>query len=458
VSFSYHQGGLPLQGMDEAQPYERLEASFGPSAQRRTAAARPQGLAEGPENRQRVSRPWGGEARNGSTQHADRPEDDFRSQISALLDRPESSAAAQVVHYFLIMCILGSTFCVIIETMPELQSNPIFFPLEMCINALFTVEFALRLYACDSVKAFATNGFNIIDFLAIFPGYVDVLILLWQEDHGNGSSDTSDAMQHVHRAAGSMRTLRMIRMVRMVRVFRIMRVAKVARHSKLLSILFAVFRKVSRSGLIVILMLMSFVTVLSSSFIYAFESELCETTGAHCLGPGAFVSIPAAFWWAIATLTTVGYGDMVPHTVAGRILGALTAVAGVIIIAIGVALVSINFREVYTEEKARAEIRNRDEPFDVQEEELAINELLRAYEQKSDALLSKLREVSENQEDGGEQLTPMLDVLKSHSDALSSDVKVFATRCLRSEERSRQQQMSEHVPATEPGLARMRTP
>jgi len=237
------------------------------------------------------------------------------------------------VHYFLIAAILTSTFGVIIETMPEYSSNPGFFPLEMCINALFTVEFALRLYACDSLKQFATNSFNIIDFLAIFPGYVDVLILL-AEDSGQGNSE----MQHVHRAAGSMRTLRMIRMVRLVRVFRVMRVAKVARHSKLLSILFAVFRKVSSSGLVVVLMLMTFVTVLSASFIYLFESELCEETGAHCFGPSAFVSIPASFWWAIATLTTVGYGDMVPHTVAGKLIGALTAVAGVIIIAIGIFL------------------------------------------------------------------------------------------------------------------------
>lgn len=359
---------------------------------------------------------------------ADGSVDDLRMKISALLDQPESSMWAQAIHYFLIVAIIVSTLGVIIETMPEYSAHPAFFPLEMCINALFTVEFALRLYACDSLRAFATNGYNIIDFLAIFPGYVDVLLLLTQEEQ-----DENTGLYHVHKAAGSMRTLRMIRVVRLVRVFRVMRVAKVARHSRLLSILFAVFRKVSQSGLIVVLMLMSFVTVLSASFIYLFESELCESTGLHCMGPSAFVSIPASFWWAVATLTTVGYGDMVPHTSPGRVVGALTAVAGVIIVAIGVALVSINFREVFIEEKARADFRLRGGMAaapDPRQEEQEILKLLSNFDQKSNALLSKLRSVTASQEDCGAEFAPMLDMLSSHSEALSSDVRVFLGRVL----------------------------
>ncbi|CAE8639322.1 unnamed protein product, partial [Polarella glacialis] len=180
--------------------------------------------------------------------------DTCRAKIHDLLDNPESSVAAQAIHYFLMLVIITSTVGVIIETMPEFQSNPVFMPAEMCITALFTTEFALRLYACDSLQAFASNGFNIIDFLAIFPGYVELLIMLLRPGRGNPES----AMAGIDKAANSMRTLRMIRIVRLVRVFRVLRVAKFARHSKLLSVIFIVFIKVSQSGLAVVLMLMCF--------------------------------------------------------------------------------------------------------------------------------------------------------------------------------------------------------
>ncbi|CAE7243657.1 Kcna6 [Symbiodinium natans] len=109
----------------------------------------------------------------------------------------------------------------------------------MCFTALFTAEFALRLYACDSIAEFATNGFNIIDFLAVFPGYLSLLgVMLRQDAHQNHS------FAHIGQATRSMRSLRMVRVVRMVRVFRVMRVCKVARHSEALAVTFMVFLKV----------------------------------------------------------------------------------------------------------------------------------------------------------------------------------------------------------------------
>ena len=66
----------------------------------------------------------------------------------------------------------------IVETLPDMRGDPIFFPLEMCVTALFTVEFLLRLFSAESVKSFATNGFNLIDFLAIFPGYIELAALV----------------------------------------------------------------------------------------------------------------------------------------------------------------------------------------------------------------------------------------------------------------------------------------
>lgn len=368
------------------------------------------------------------EQHSDSTDH----EQECRAALSELLENPESSLAAQALQHVIIFVIIASTVSVIVETMPEFHVSPAFFPLEMCFSAIFTIEFSLRLYACDSFGAFATNGFNIIDFLAIFPGYVELLVLFMSESR---AAQTPEGASEMHTAAISMRSLRVLRMGRLLRVLRVLRVVKVARHSEGLGLVFAVFQKVARSGLVVVLMLVCFAMVLSASLIYLFESELCEDTGVHCTGPSAFVSIPAAFWWAIATLTTVGYGDMVPHTISGKILGGFTAVIGVIVVSVSIALVSVNFRESYIEMKGRADTRGRKSGPGWSQNKLRIEwelEVMReAFDQRAEALLSKLRAVAARQEDAA-QLEPVCQLLASHTKVLSKDVRLFVKNVLSS--------------------------
>lgn len=363
--------------------------------------------------------------------------DSCRIAIGDLLDRPESSLGAQVIHYFLMLVILASTLCVIVETVPEYQQNGVFFPAEVCFTALFTAEFALRLYASgDGFQEFATNGYNAIDFLAIFPGYME-LLGIFMHPPGQESS-----MSGVSKAASSMRSLRMVRIVRLVRVFRVLRLAKVARHSQLLSIIFMVFVKVSQSGLVVVLMLVCFAMILSSSLVYLFENEHCEQTGSDCIGPNAFESIPASFWWSISTLTTVGYGDMVPHSTGGKVIGAMTAITGLLVSAIGIALVSLNFKECFIEEKAKSDLRRKHSPTKAYAIRLndgkEVDDRLKVFEDCSSALLERLRVISERQEEKA-QLLPMLDVLSSHAQGLISDVKVFKSSVMvPSQQNSRQ--------------------
>lgn len=350
--------------------------------------------------------------------------DPTRRYINDLLENPESSLAALFIQYFIVFVILASTGCVVLETVPELSTNPMFFPIEMCITALFTIEFALRFYVCDSLSAFTSSCFNVIDFLAIFPGYVDMIILLFAASQTPMTS-----------AADNMRTLRMVRIARLVRVFRVLRLVKVARHSQMMSLTGAVLLKVSQSGFVVTLMIMCFAMVLSASLVYLSESELCEETGLHCTGPSAFQSIPISFWWAIATLTTVGYGDMVPHSTAGKVVGGMTAIAGVLIVAIGVALVSINFRECFDEEKVRAARRRTlavgTSRKSRQQDMRDIDDLLRNFDSSSQALLSKLRSISARQDDdSAQQLNLMLDMLASHRSVLTSDIQVFVKGAL----------------------------
>ncbi|CAK0879531.1 unnamed protein product, partial [Prorocentrum cordatum] len=190
-----------------------------------------------------------------------------RDVLADLLENPESSFAARAIHYFLIVAILASTLAVIVETLPTFRMDPLFFAGEMVVTAIFTIEFALRLYTCKSLREFATNIFNVIDFLATFPGYVELLLVMSYATGEGHVAEHPRHMQHVHKAASSMRTLRMIRIVRLARVFRVMRIAKVARHSKLLSIIVAVFIRVSQSGLLMVLILMGFAMVLSASLV-----------------------------------------------------------------------------------------------------------------------------------------------------------------------------------------------
>lgn len=335
------------------------------------------------------------------------------------MDNHETSLVARIFNLFIIFMIILSTAACVIETMPEFRENPVFFPLEMCITAIFSVEFALRLYACHRLLSFVVDPYNIIDFAAIVPGFFEIAFLL-------ASGDSGSKGEHLE-VAGSMRTLRMIRLIRLVRVTRVMRLVKVARYSKLLGIILAVFWKVAQSGLMVIVFLMGFAMILSASLVYLVESEACEETGLHCTGPSAFVSIPSGFWWAIATLTTVGYGDMVPHTPGGKVIGGLTSVMGVVCIAIGIAVVSINFRDCYVEEKTKADLQRRSaaEKQHAVTDEVELDELTKAFEERSKALLEKLRHVS-SQRDSAEQFQPLLDMLTTHIDVFSFDAKSLA--------------------------------
>lgn len=347
--------------------------------------------------------------------------------LGEMLDRPESSMAAQLLNRFIVVVILASSTCAIVESVPEMRDSysSFFFPVEMCFTVLFTAEFALRLHAYDSLRGFMSDCFNIIDLVAILPGLMQLVVMLLRISE---SADVDEKLT----AASSQRTIRMIRVVRFVRVCRVLRIAKAARHSQMLTSILAVFVEVFRSGLAVVLMLLCFTTILSASLVFLFESDSCGASGA-CSGAAAdFESIPAAFWWAISTLTTVGYGDAVPQTIAGKIVGVVTAVTGMIVLAVGIALVSINFRDVSSQQQARAgrqrcggssgpEARAKD----AQE----VEELLADLRVGSSELAEKLRALVSCQDDKSKvQLLAMLDMLSKHTDVLSMDVQVFMRR------------------------------
>ena len=124
--------------------------------------------------------------------------------------------------------------------------------------------------------------------------------------------------------AGDLRVLRLLRLLRML---------KLIRHSTTFTLLFAVLREEARSIAALLFVLMLTVTI-SGSLMYMLEGEE---------QPAVFSSIPAAMWWAIETLTTVGYGDMVPMTAVGRIVGGVVSIVGIGTLALFSGLITVGF-------------------------------------------------------------------------------------------------------------------
>ncbi|CAH8537849.1 unnamed protein product [Schistosoma margrebowiei] len=202
-----------------------------------------------------------------------------------------------------------------------------FFLIETICIIWFTFELLIRFISSPQKIAFFKNIMNFIDIVAIIPYFITVGTMVADE-----SKSQNQAM-----------SLAILRVIRLVRVFRIF---KLSRHSKGLQILGQTLKASTRElGLLVFFLLIC--VILFSSAVYFAEVDSDRTY---------FRSIPDAFWWAVVTMTTVGYGDMRPVTMWGKLVGSLCAIAGVLTIALPVPVIVSNFnyfyhRETETEDK-----------------------------------------------------------------------------------------------------------
>uniref|UniRef100_A0A8C5HMX8 Potassium voltage-gated channel subfamily A member 3 n=2 Tax=Gouania willdenowi TaxID=441366 RepID=A0A8C5HMX8_GOUWI len=163
---------------------------------------------------------------------------------------------------------------------------------------------------------------NIIDIVAIIPYFITLGTELAEKQSNSGQQAMS---------------LAILRVIRLVRVFRIF---KLSRHSKGLQILGQTLKASMRElGLLIFFLFIG--VILFSSAVYFAEADDPSSS---------FTSIPDAFWWAVVTMTTVGYGDMHPVTIGGKIVGSLCAIAGVLTIALPVPVIVSNFNYFYHRE------------------------------------------------------------------------------------------------------------
>ncbi|XP_025762347.1 potassium voltage-gated channel subfamily C member 1 isoform X5 [Oreochromis niloticus] len=189
----------------------------------------------------------------------------------------------------------------------------------------FTIEVMARVIFCPDKAEFFRSALNIIDFVAIVPFYLEVAL------SGLSSKTAKDVLSF----------LRVVRFVRILRIF------KLTRHFVGLRVLGHTLRASTNEFLLLIIFLALGVLIFATMIYYA------ERIGADPDDPTAaahtnFKNIPIGFWWAVVTMTTLGYGDMYPETWSGMLVGALCALAGVLTIAMPVPVIVNNFGMYYS--------------------------------------------------------------------------------------------------------------
>lgn len=203
----------------------------------------------------------------------------------------------------LLIAILASLIVVVLESVNSLsfQYAELFFWAEWFFTILFTLEYALRIYCIYRPAKYIFSFYGIVDFLAILPAYLSLVI------------------------AGSQYFV-VIRGLRLIRVFRIFKLGHFLNEGEL--IIRAL--KSSRAKILVFLTFISLVTVVIGALMYMVEGGQNDS----------FSSIPRGIYWAIVTLTTVGYGDITPVTAFGQLLSALVMILGYAVLAVPTGIVS----------------------------------------------------------------------------------------------------------------------
>ncbi|XP_009944350.1 PREDICTED: potassium voltage-gated channel subfamily G member 2, partial [Leptosomus discolor] len=206
------------------------------------------------------------------------------------------------------------------------------FVLETVCVAWFSFEFLLRSIQAENKCAFLKTPLNIIDILAILPFYVSLIVDMVSTKNSSKPSG----------AAGNKYLERVGLVLRFLRALRILYVMRLARHSLGLQTLGLTVRRCTREfGLLLLFLCVAM--ALFSPLVYLAESEL----GAK----QEFTSVPTSYWWAVISMTTVGYGDMVPRSIPGQVVALSSILSGILLMAFPVTSIFHTFSRSYSELK-----------------------------------------------------------------------------------------------------------
>lgn len=217
------------------------------------------------------------------------------------------TAAGRAFDVVLIVAILASVFAVMMESMPPVRAawGSLFRAMEWGFTAAFTVEYVLRLWCVRRPWRYARSFLGVIDLLAVIPTYLSVLVPGGQ-------------------------VLSVVRILRVLRIFRILKLVQYVGEARIL----VQALRASRYKITVFLFTVLTIVVIVGSLMYLIE------------GPASgFTSIPAGVYWAVVTLTTVGFGDITPDTPLGQFLATLVMIMGYGIIAVPTGIMTVELGE-----------------------------------------------------------------------------------------------------------------
>lgn len=210
--------------------------------------------------------------------------------------------AGKIFDMILLWMIVTSILCVVIESIPEMRKahGSLFYKIDWAFTILFTIEYFLRIYSTRDRQKYLFGTWGVIDFLSIMPSYFTLLVYDYQ-------------------------FILVIRVLRLLRIFRVMRLFRFISEGKLLT-------RALRASIYKIVVFMTFIfilVVLLGTLMYVVEH-----------GNPGFRSIPSSIYWAIVTITTVGFGDIVPMTYLGKFISSIIMLSGYAIIAVPTGIVT----------------------------------------------------------------------------------------------------------------------
>lgn len=223
------------------------------------------------------------------------------------------TSAGKAFDICLIFSILISVSVVLLDSVATIHQKygTLFYIIEWFFTLLFTIEYVLRLSCVGRPLQYAKSFFGIIDLLAIIPTYLSLLIAQSQ----------------------------LLIVIRIFRVLRVFRVLKLVQYLNEAEVLLDALRASRRKVFLFIFTVFSLVIILGS-LMYIIEGE-----------ENGFSSIPRSIYWAIVTITTVGYGDISPQTNIGQALAAIVMILGYSIIIIPTGILTAEMTQAYTRSK-----------------------------------------------------------------------------------------------------------
>jgi voltage-gated potassium channel len=243
-----------------------------------------------------------------------------------LVETDDGERIDRIVAIFLMLLILLNGIVVVLETVDSWQEayGPIFHAFELVSIAVFTLEYLLRLWIAplDPHYAhpvwgrirYAFSAMALVDLVAILPAFLPMFFAI---------------------------DLRFLRLLRILRLFRLF---KLSRYIRSMDLLDDVIRA-KREQLLVTVVMIAILLLFASSLMYVVENEA---------QPDKFTDIPSAMWWGVATITTVGYGDVFPITPLGKLLGAFVAFLGIGMFALPTSILASGFTEIIEGNKKTA--------------------------------------------------------------------------------------------------------